>query len=321
MQLEGIHHLTAITSDAPGNLAFLPKLGFAARERDGSTRMMCRLTICFTPTEKQPPAPTSRSLIGPPKPELRGTRHIACTGFFAWRGNRRCNIGSSGCRAECPRISDVVERDGRGRLAFEDPEGSRLSLTADDGRITPIIKSPVPAEHHDPAGWGRSPSVSGIGSNRACVNRGDGNGAWCEKYTFAPQPTAATPSQPCMYSEMGKGGPAAELHVAVEPGLRPGRTGAGGVPSCGVSRSRLSEEYDQWFKRLQPIWACIRAARRPILFPQPVFPRTARILFELGQPMGRALHRMRTWTIWARNCATAVFGNRPQANRSGMKPL
>jgi glyoxalase family protein len=47
---------------------------------------------------------------------------------------------------------------------------------------------------------------------------------------------------------MGPGGPAAELHVAVEPGLTTARLGAGGVHHVAF-RTTLAE-YNDWDRRL-----------------------------------------------------------------------
>jgi glyoxalase family protein len=49
---------------------------------------------------------------------------------------------------------------------------------------------------------------------------------------------------------MGAGGPAAELHVAVEPNLPPARTGAGGVHHVAF-RTPDDDEYFKWAERLE----------------------------------------------------------------------
>jgi glyoxalase family protein len=49
---------------------------------------------------------------------------------------------------------------------------------------------------------------------------------------------------------MGEGGPAAELHVAVEPHLAPARPGAGGVHHVAF-RTPTAEQYEAWNDRLQ----------------------------------------------------------------------
>src|SRR5262249_5100361 len=48
---------------------------------------------------------------------------------------------------------------------------------------------------------------------------------------------------------MGRGGPGAELHVAVQPDLEPARPGAGGVHHVAF-RTPNDEEYDAWAERL-----------------------------------------------------------------------
>src|SRR4029077_20225647 len=54
---------------------------------------------------------------------------------------------------------------------------------------------------------------------------------------------------PVYVFEMGEGGPAAELHVAVEPGVPQARLGAGGVHHVAF-RTPTVEEYDAWAERL-----------------------------------------------------------------------
>jgi glyoxalase family protein len=49
--------------------------------------------------------------------------------------------------------------------------------------------------------------------------------------------------------EMGRGGPHAELHVAVQPDLAPGRLGAGGVHHVAF-RAPNEAEYHAWKERL-----------------------------------------------------------------------
>jgi glyoxalase family protein len=49
--------------------------------------------------------------------------------------------------------------------------------------------------------------------------------------------------------EMGEGGPAAEVHVAVQPGLPPARQGAGGVHHVAFRTPDVSEMHE-WTERL-----------------------------------------------------------------------
>jgi glyoxalase family protein len=64
--------------------------------------------------------------------------------------------------------------------------------------------------------------------------------------------TAGTPiSHTVHVYEMGPGGPGAELHVAVQPGLPRARQGAGGVHH--VAFRTPDDEYDAWADRLNEL--------------------------------------------------------------------
>src|SRR6185312_3593204 len=52
--------------------------------------------------------------------------------------------------------------------------------------------------------------------------------------------------------DMGEGGPAAELHVAVRPDLPPAQPGAGGVHHVAF-RTPDEMQYDAWAKRLRDL--------------------------------------------------------------------
>jgi glyoxalase family protein len=58
-------------------------------------------------------------------------------------------------------------------------------------------------------------------------------------------------SDPVHVYEMGEGGPAAELHVAVQPSLALARPGAGGVHH--VAFRTADEDYDAWADRLNTL--------------------------------------------------------------------
>ena len=62
-------------------------------------------------------------------------------------------------------------------------------------------------------------------------------------------PHAGDPRHIVHVYEMGEGGPAAELHVAVQPDLPPARQGRGGVHH--VAFRTPDAEYDAWAERLK----------------------------------------------------------------------
>jgi glyoxalase family protein len=142
----------------------------------------------------------------------------------------------------------VVERDGRLTLDFEDPEGQRLSLVDDGGtgEAFPWERSPVPAEHQV---RGLGPIVLSVPDLRPTdmvLQRALG---------MHPVREYAHPENPrdtVHVYEMGPGGAGAELHVAVEPELRPARQGAGGVHHVAF-RTPTYDEHAAWVERISQL--------------------------------------------------------------------
>ena len=110
MQLTGIHHLTAVSADAPGNLAFYTgTLGMRLVKKTVNQDDVAPI-IFFTPTVKASPAAISPSLIG----ECR-------------RASRRHSITRTGLRVTAKDVArwkdrldkagvktgEIVTRDGR----------------------------------------------------------------------------------------------------------------------------------------------------------------------------------------------------------------
>jgi glyoxalase family protein len=80
---------------------------------------------------------------------------------------------------------------------------------------------------------------------------------------------------------MGDAGPAAELHVAVEPALRPARAGAGGVHHVAF-RVPSFEEYDRWNNRLSELGIHSSGPVDRFYFRSLYFREPSGILFELA---------------------------------------
>jgi glyoxalase family protein len=141
----------------------------------------------------------------------------------------------------------VRERDGRLTLDFEDGEGQRLSLVDDGGAGVAHAwdKSPVPAESQ----------VRGLGPILMTVPTLEPTDAVLQRVGMMrpvreyADPTSA--KHTVHVYEIGPGGPAAELHVAVRPDLRPVRPGAGGVHH--VAFRSADGDYDAWADRLNTL--------------------------------------------------------------------
>jgi glyoxalase family protein len=242
-QLRGIHHLTAITADAPGNLAFYTKvLGLRLVKKTVNQDDTSAYHL-FYADGKASPGSDVTFFDWPVGRERRGTHAIARTALrvageanLAWWRDRLL--------AAKVKVGEIAEVAGYVSLDFEDPEGQRLRLVDDKraGESHAWAGSPVPEAHQ----------IRGLGPITLSVPD--------------EKPTAAVLTQILNMSEvrthplgngktslhvyaMADGGPAAELHLAVEPDLPIAGQGAGGVHHVAF-RTPSVEALHQWTERL-----------------------------------------------------------------------
>ena len=240
MQLEGIHHLTAITADAPGNHAFYTRtLGLRLVKKTVNQDDVSAYHLFYADGIGAPGTDIT-FFDWPLPPARRGTNSIARTAFRVG-GERTLGWWHQRLRSEGVRHGEVVETDGRATLEFEDPEGQRLALIDDGGwgEAHPWEESPVPAEHQ----------IRGLGPITLSVPTLEQTGAvLTEVMQMRKARTYGSDARPVHVFEMGDGGPGTELHVAVEPDLPPAGQGAGGVHH--VAFRTPNEDYDAWTRRL-----------------------------------------------------------------------
>mgnify|MGYP001545743028 FL=1 len=258
MQLAGIHHLTAITADVARNHAFYTRtLGLRLAKKSVNQDDVSAYHLFYTDGIASPGSDIT-FFDWPVPPERRGTRSIVRTGFRVG-GGPSLSWWAERFTAEGVTHEPIVERDGRATLDFEDFEGQRLSLIAEGEPRAPAhpwSKSPVPAEHQlrglgpitisvpklEPTGLVLT-DVLGMRKVRE-YRLGDSSSGRASGKNPA---TAADPVAVQVY-EMGAGGPAAELHVAVEPALAAARQGAGAVHH--VAFRTTAKEYAAWIQHL-----------------------------------------------------------------------
>ncbi|MDB5602069.1 MAG: mhqA [Xanthobacteraceae bacterium] len=243
MQLTGIHHLTAVSADAPGNLAFYTQvLGLRLVKKTVNQDDVSAYHL-FYADGKASPGSDLTFFDWPVDRERRGTHSIARTGLrvpgkhaLVWWADHLSKAGVA--------HGGVVERDGRATLDFEDPEGQRLSLVDDGGKgeTHPWAKSPVPAEHQIRGLGPITISVPDLKPTDLVLTRVTN----MRKVREYPHPDNA--KDPVHVYQMGEGGAAAELHVAVQPDLPPAQPGAGSAHHVAF---RVSDDaYDAWAARL-----------------------------------------------------------------------
>jgi glyoxalase family protein len=251
MQLKGIHHLTAITADARGNRGFYTgALGLRLVKKTVNQDDVSAYHLFYADGLATPG--TDITFFDWPAPrEHRGTHSIVRTGFRVGSAES-LRYWSDRLGELSVKHTEVAERGGRAMIDFEDPEGQRLRLVVDEKRAggNPWEKSPVPAEHQ----------ILGLGPITISVPTLDATDAILtqlmemrevREFQSVASDGSSGSSSVHVY-EMGDGGPSSELHVAVEPGLRPASQGAGGVHHVAF-RVPTFEEYDQWDERLKKL--------------------------------------------------------------------
>jgi glyoxalase family protein len=245
MELNGIHHLTAVSARISENYHFYTEImGMRLVKRSVNQDDVSAYHLFYADAVGTPGTDLTFFDWNVPA-ERRGTHSISRTGL---RLNGQHSLAWWGARlAEHGVMSGVLEtRDGRATLDFEDPEGQRLSLVDDGGAgDAPVVweESPVPAEHQI---RGLGPivlSVPELAPTDAVLKevmgmRSDREYSWDSSGEVVVS----------VYEMGAGGGPHAELHVAVEPKAPVARPGAGGVHH--VAFRVKDEEYEEWSERL-----------------------------------------------------------------------
>lgn len=242
MNLTGIHHLTAITADAPANNRFYTEtLGLRRVKKTVNQDDTSAYHLFFA--DGAGSAGTDLTFFDwPVARERRGTHSISRTGLRVDEAS--LDYWAARLRDAGLNVGDIGTTDIRASLDFEDPEGQRFRLTADQpGTAHPWDRSPVPAGHQIRGLGPITISVPELSRTKLVLEHlmnmrearryasPDGEG---EVHVF----------------EMGEGGAAAELHVAVQPGLPIAQQGAGAVHHVAF-RTPDAEGIRQWAERLR----------------------------------------------------------------------
>ncbi len=219
--LTGIHHLTAITAQAKENKKFYTELlGMRLVKKTVNQDDTSAYHLFYADGQASPGSDLT-FFDWPTAPEKRGTHSISRTGLRV-SGQDSLEYWRKRLSDAHVQAGDIQLIDGRASLDFEDFEGQRFRLLDDGktGESYPWEKSPVPADHQ----------IRGLGPITISVPD--------LKYTepfliklmnMRKTHDYASPDghgQVHVY-EMGEGGPAAELHVAVQPDLPAAQQGAG----------------------------------------------------------------------------------------------
>ncbi|HYO11439.1 MAG TPA: ring-cleaving dioxygenase [Tepidisphaeraceae bacterium] len=319
MQLLGFHHLTAITANASGNHAFYTgTLGMRLVKKTVNQDDVSAYHLFYADGLGSPGTDVT-FFDWPMTQARRGTHSIVRTGLRV-RGGDSLRYWSDRLRGAGATAGEIVDRGGRPTLEFEDPEGQRLSLVADDGRGPgqPWEKSPVPTAHQVRGLGPITISVPNLQPTEKVLT-GVMNMRRSREYAATTSDGSGGAVTVHVY-EMADGGPAAELHVAVEPGLWVGRQGAGGVHHVAF-RVPTFEEYDAWAARLVEMGIANSGPVDRFYFRSLYFQEPNGILFELTTD-GPGFHADEPMEKLGERLALPPFLEpRRQQIEAGLKPL
>jgi glyoxalase family protein len=237
MQLNGLHHLTAITADAPSNHNFYTQtLGLRLVKKTVNQDDVSAYHLFYADGLGSPGTditffdfPTGR--------ERRGTHSICRTGLRV-KGEAAFKFWSDHFKSRGVTFEKAVERDGRLTIDFEDAEGQRLSLVDDDGlgEAHPWADSPIAGEHQIRGLGPITLSVPDLKSTDAVL-------------TSVMGMTKVREFSDTSVYRMNGTGPVAELQVRVDKGLPIAQQGSGAVHH--VAFNIPSADYNAWAARLK----------------------------------------------------------------------
>lgn len=246
MELLGIHHLTAVSAQIRENhLFYTQTLGMRLVKRSVNQDDVSAYHL-FYADAKGTPGTDLTFFDWPVPPERRGTHSITRT-FLRVNGREALEWWQNYLNEKQVKTGQLVERDGRLTLDFEDFEGQRLALVDDGGagEAHPWDRSTVPAEYQ----------IRGLGPIMISVPNLEPTALVLQHVMSMrevrqyPHPEVA--AHTVHVFEMGQGGPSAELHVVVQPGFPVAQSGAGGVHHVAFRTS--DNNYEAWAERLRSL--------------------------------------------------------------------
>ena len=284
MQLHGLHHVTAVTGNAPGNLDFFTRvLGLRLVKKTVNQDDTSAYHLFYADAQGNPG--TDMTFFDWPRtgPDQRGTDAIVNTQF---RVNGRAALDYWADRLDALGVwHGPVDRgwlpNGRAVLPFEDGEGQRLALVDDggalfEGQVWPgAPEAAVPAEFALRGFYGVGLSVPRLDRVEPILSRVLN----FQELDRRPHPTLD--NQQMIVYGMDGGGPGRELSVVVEPDAPRAWLGRGGVHHVAF-RVRDDAEQAAWAARLNEIGLRHSGVIDRFYFKSLYFRISNGILFELA---------------------------------------
>lgn len=313
LELTGFHHLTAVSADAVYNHDFYTKaLGMRLVKKTVNQDDTSAYHLFYADGEGNPGTDIT-FFDWPVGRERRGNHTVARTGLRV-RDEAALGYWQERLKELGVTQDEIVLRDNRPTLDFEDKEGQRLSLVADNGQGpgVPWAKSPVPEAHQ----------IRGLGPITLSVPDLKPTDAVLTILLNMRQVrsfTDASGATTYVY-EMAQGGPDAELHVRVDPKLGPARPGAGGVHHVAF-RVPTFEDYEGWNARLNELGVPSSGPVDRYYFRSLYFREPNGVLFELATDAPGFSADEPQATLGERLSLPPFLEGRRREIEAGLKPL
>lgn len=275
MQLEGLHHLTAVTGNPSLNVGFYTEvLGMRLVKKTVNQDDVGAYHLFYADEAGHPGTDVTFFDWPHAGKTSRGVGTITLTSLRV--------SGRAALEAWARRLTEfgishdgIVDHSGRGSIAFSDPEGQRLEL-ADDGGApggTPWSRSPVPVEM----------GIRGLHAVHIPVRKPDAT-AWIltQVMGFRQEREYRLPDDTrVLVYEVGHGGPGTEVHLEVRPALGPGQVGIGGVHHVAF-RTPDGDEQAAWRTRLDDSGVGVTPVIDRFYFKSIYFREPGGVLFEIA---------------------------------------
>ena len=274
-ELGGLHHVTAITGDAKGNLDFYTRvLGMRLVKRTVNQDDVSAYHLFYADAKGSPGTDLTFfdwPLTPPNQPGAPGIGPIA----LRVGGRESLDWWAETLTKAGVEHGGIGERLGRESLAFSDPEGQRLELVADGGLAggVPWKGSPVPAEHQVKGLHG----VTLTSARPQLTER-----VLVESMGFRESGRRELPGGGTEHLlEVGPGGPGAEVVLSEPAELKYARQGKGGVHHVAYRVPDADTQLD-WRERIQAAGLQPTPVIDRFYFKSVYFREPGGILFEIA---------------------------------------
>jgi glyoxalase family protein len=279
MELGGLHHVTAVTTEASENVAFYTEaLGLRLVKKTVNQDDVSAYHLFYGDELGRPG--TEVTFFDWPHlriaPNHAGAGEVSATELRV-SGRDALDFWVDRLSGFGVDHSGVEDRGGRGFIAFTDPEGQRLRLVDDGGdtRVAggiPWEGSPVPQE----AG------IRGLGAVELTVRDLDPT-SWVltEVLGFRKTDEQVRDDGRVVIFEVGPGGPGAEVLVVEKQGVPGARLGRGGVHHVAF-RTPDDEEHAAWRERVRSFGLGVTPQIDRFYFRSIYFREPGGVLFEIA---------------------------------------